>query len=295
MIIDPETYIDSLEENLIRGRGSWIATFTDFYRNYNLRGRKFLLYAEGSTYVKGFLLSRIFSFFINPRRKVYFLVTHTNQVTDNYLRELIRLCNGLGEEDDYVLLVILTNEGDIKGSIKKKITSLKEGKVGIFIHSLTSNKKINSDNFLGRSLKKLIGEGIELSAIHGGDVAKAISIMLILSLLILLALHVIGAIVLDTITILIDVLFSMILGYILYRRIYHTSFRFNIDGFTIKKGRWRFTDKWINYKKIWLHVEGHEECIRLKGDEGYIDIPIKRINVDRYALMNFIKRRLRVS
>jgi len=295
MIIDPETYINNLEENLIRGRGSWIATFTDFYRNYNLRGRRFLLYAEGSTYVKGFLLSRIFSFLVNPRRKVYFLVTHTNQVTDNYLRELIRLCSGLGEEDDYVLLVILTNEGDVKGNIKKKIASLGEGKVGIFIHSLTSNMKVNSDNFLGRSLKKLIGEGVELSAIHGGDVAKAISIMLILSLLILLALHVIGAIVLDTVTILIDVLFSMILGYILYRRIYHTSFRFNVDGFTIKRGRWRFTDKWANYKRAWLHVEGHEECIRLEGNEGYIDIPTKRINVDRYALMNFIKKRLRVK
>ncbi|PCN51061.1 hypothetical protein B6U99_01190 [Candidatus Geothermarchaeota archaeon ex4572_27] len=289
-IADPEVYVEGIEEMLIRGRGSWIATFKDFHRGYRLSDRRLLLYAEGDTYVKGFLLSRIYSFLVGPRRKAYFLVDHVGRVTDEYLGKMVRLCSGLGKEDDYVMLVILTDEEEVKGSVKRKLESMKGGKVGVSIQSLTSGRRYYSDNFIGRSLRKLVDRGFELSTTYGGDLAKAVCMVFMLSILSLALMHVLGLLVLDLVMVLADVLLSIVLGYALYRRVYHTRLILRPGGFTLRRGKWSFEGRWGDFNRAWLHVEGDEEYVRLEGSRGYVDIPTRRIGVSRQALLNFVRR-----
>ncbi len=292
MIIDPEIFTRSLEEKLIRGGAVWIATFKDFYRNYRIGDKKFLLYAEGDTYVKGFFLSRIFSFFVSPRRKAYFFVDHVEKTTDAYISRIMDICSDVGEEDDYIMVSILTNEEDVKGSIRRKLEGMKGGNIGISIISLSSGKRYYSNNFLGRALRRITGEGMEISLLHGGDLFKSISIVLILSLLIISFMHIFNIIRIDMVMILLAIALSLILGYIFYRRVFHTTFTFTFDGFIIKRGKWIYEGKWLNFKRGWIHVEKGEEYIRLEGDDGYIDIPTRRIGLDKDMLMKFIKKKI---
>lgn len=292
MIVEPEIFVDGIEEILIKGKGAWIATFKDFHRNYKLSNKTFLLYAEGDTFVKGFFFSKIFSYLVSPRRKAYFLVNYVNNLTDEHYRKIINICYNIGSEDDYILLVILTGDSDIKGSIKRKIGTIGEGKIGISIFSLTSGKRYYSNNFLGKSLKNIVDKGFEFSSIYIEDLVKAISIILITSMLILIGLHFFGIIILSLITILADIVLSLILGYILYRRIYHTVVTFTVDGFIIKRGRWIYRGRWRDFNKLWLHVERDDEYIRIEGREGYVDIPTRRIGANKYTLMNFIKKKI---
>lgn len=291
-IIDPEIFTRSLEETLIRGSTAWIATFKDFYRNYKLGGKRFLLYAEGDTYVKGFFLSRIFSFFLGPRRKAFFLVNHINKIDDDNFKKLIDICSEIGEKDDYIMLVMLTEERDIKGSIKRKLDAMKTGNVGVSIVSLSTGNKYYSNNFIGRTLKKILGDGLEISVLYGTDLFKAISIILIISLLIMTMMHIFNIIYIDFVTILSSIAISLILGYIFYKRVFHTTLTFTSDGFILKRGKWTYKGRWRDFKRSWVHVDKGEEYIRLESDDGYIDIPTRKIGLDKDMLIRFVEKKI---
>jgi|Deesub1362B_J571_1020462.scaffolds.fasta_scaffold00023_36 hypothetical protein len=290
--VSPDLIIDKIENNIIMGRGRWLATFTDIYRNHKHAGKEFLLYAYGDTYEKGFFLSRIFSFFISPRRKVHYFVDRVDSVSDRYLTNLIDKCMKKANEDDYILLTIITNEDNVKGSIRKYLEYGIEKNIGISIFSFNTGRSLYSNNMLGKALRRIMGEETEFSSIHHLDLFKSMAIVFVLGILSSIILHIFNIITMNMIMLLTWILLSIIIGYFFYRRVYHVSLYIDKDGFTLKKGVWTYTAKWREFDRAWLHIDKGMEIIRIGKKEGYIDIPVYRLGLDRRALLSFIKDRI---
>lgn len=291
--ISSDLVVDSIENNLIMGRGRWLATFTDIYRNHKYDGKEFLLYAYGDTYEKGFFLSRIFSFFISPRRRVHYFIDRVDYVSDSYLYNLIKRCLKKGDEDDYILITILTQEDTVKGSIRKFLERYKEGRIGLSIMSVNSGKSFYSENILGKALKRIVGEEGEFSNIFYLELFKSMAIVFVLGILTFTLLQILNIISFNLLMILSWILVSIVVGYMFYKRFYHVTLWIDREGFTLKKGVWSFSAKWSDFNNAWLHIDKGMESIRLKKEDGYIDIPAYRLGLDRRSLLGFIKDRIK--
>jgi len=288
-----DIFIDKIENNLVMGKGKWLATFTDIYREYKYNNRVFLLYARGDTYEKGFFLSRIFSFFVSPRRKVHLFIDKTGGVTYTYLNNIIKKCLKIGEEDDYILLAILTDEKDIKVDLNKILSKKKFSRIGLSIISTSNWKPIYSNNILGRELKRIIGDLREFSNISYLDLFKSISIVFSIGIFILIVMHLLNIITINLVSFLTWILLSIIIGYRYYKKFYHVTLWLNDEGLKLKRGTKFYIGKWKNFNRVWLHIDGGLEFINLEGANDSVSIPVHKLGLDWRSLMRFIKDRIK--
>lgn len=144
---------------MMKGGGRYVADFNESFRSYRVGDVTFDLFISGNTRVKGFILSRVFSFFLNPNYDVGFFAISTgpgNEPNPRRLRKWILAVKSHMEKSQMNWAwLTLVGEG-LNDSIKKCIREATDSKVGVAYADIGSRQVISAETYLGRQLRKYV-------------------------------------------------------------------------------------------------------------------------------------------
>lgn len=148
-----------IEKSLMLGRGRWIADFNESFRDYKANDVTFDVFVRGTTRMKGFLLSRVFSATVNPNYSVscFIISTETAKNLDRkYLAKLLGAVRSCMKESEmrWAWLIILSTTGT--GALKKLVESIKDQFVGVALIDINSRNIVHSDSYIGKQAKRFI-------------------------------------------------------------------------------------------------------------------------------------------
>jgi hypothetical protein len=157
--LNAQEAINRLEKEMMKGRGRWVADFSESFRNYRVGDVAFDLFISGNTRVKGFILSRVYSFFLNPNYEVGFFAVSTdldNQLNPRRLRRWILAVKSCMEKSEMKWSwLAIVGEG-LSDSVKKCVQEAADSKVGVAYFDIDSRQVVSADTYLGRQLKKYV-------------------------------------------------------------------------------------------------------------------------------------------
>ena len=83
----------------------------------------------------------------------------------------------------------------------------------------------------------------------------------------------------------VNVVISIVLGWRLYKALYHMVFTYDDEGFTLKKGRKEVNNyKWNEFSKVSLfRTESGELSVRLYRDSEYFDLPASKLKLNPFT------------
>jgi len=149
--------MEKLERVMMKGRGRWVADFNESFRVYRVGDVTFDVFISGNTREKGFLISRFFSFFLNPNYEVGFFAVAAGQETEPNSRRLrkwilaVKSCMRKSEMKWAWLALIGST---ISESFSKQVQEAGDPSVGIAYIDVDRRQIVSSDNYLGRQLKR---------------------------------------------------------------------------------------------------------------------------------------------
>jgi hypothetical protein len=308
--------IDLVEERLSEGKFRWLANFSEIQRDYAIEDVVFPIYAYGSLQERGFFLSKIYSALVTPKYKTHFLLYTSREINSKVFRKLILLCKKRFGVDNWVFLSIVQSQ-PLQKAVKDAVKNSADKSIGVATFSLASKEKVTSDNVLGKGLAKqlqltdakvtsdnVLGKGAaeqlqltdaKFDAFDWPDYLKSFTIIFLLGILVLLFIALSGSQeAVQPLTLTILAVFSIILGYRLYKTRYHTTLTLSKSGFQLKKGKNVIEDKWSNYKNATLFITPQlETCIRLHSKDETFDLPISRVGLARKDIYSTIRELVR--
>lgn len=154
-----ERAVERLEKEMMKGRGRWVADFNESFLEYRVGDVRFDLFISGNTRVKGFLLSRFFSFFLNPNYEVGFFAISTDAENEPNARRLrkwilaVKSCMKKSEMKWAWLVLVGQSPSD---SARKCIKEATDRDVGVAYVDINSREVISADTYLGRQLRKYV-------------------------------------------------------------------------------------------------------------------------------------------
>lgn len=286
---------DMVEEKLAKGNLRWLANFNEIRRDYSIGDIGFPIYASGSLQERGFLLSRMFSALVTPRYKIHFLLYTSHEVDPKFLRKLILTCKEKFGEDDWVFLGLVQSQ-PIGKTAKETVENTADKNIGIAAYTVASKEAVTSNNVLGRNLaRQLKLTEAKFEAFDLPNYLKSFVVTLTLGILFLVFLYFSGlqqAISYVTLTLM--TIFSLIIGYSIYKTRYHVILTLYGKGFQLRKGKTITDDKWSSYTDATIFITPqYETCIRLYSREKTFDLPLSRVGLSRKEAYNAIKELIR--
>jgi len=159
LALNAQEAINKLERELMKGRGRWVADFSESFRNYRVGDVTFDLFISGNTRVKGFIFSRVFSFFLNPNYEVGFFALSTGRESPpnpRRLRKWVLTVKSCMERSNMKWSwLVVVGEG-LSDPAKKCVQEALDPDVGIAYLDLDSRQVVSADTYLGRQLKKYV-------------------------------------------------------------------------------------------------------------------------------------------
>jgi len=282
---------DMVEEQVVKGNLRWLANFNEIHRDFVIGDLTFPIYASGGLQERGFLLSRIFSAFVTPRYKIHLLLYTAPEVNPSLLRRMILSCKNKFGKEDWIFLGLVQDQ-PFEKTVKDAITNIADKTVGIAAFSLASKETIISDNVLGRGLARQLK--LTEAKFEGFDLPNYLKSFTIVFGLGTLSLVVIGlsgwSQAIHPLTLLLMAVFSLIVGYRIYKTRYHITLSLNRKGFQVQEGRKVTEGKWSNYTDVTMYITPkHEACIRLHAKKETFDLPISRVGISRKEAYDTIR------
>lgn len=159
MSLSKEELISRIEREIMTGRGRWIAHFNESFRDFRIRDVKFDVFIKGNTRMKGFLLSRLFSHFLNPNYEVAFFILSDSPEKRLDGKRLQRSLSSIRwhMERNYVKWswLIVVGKG-INDATRKAVESVSDQTVGVLYVDSDTKQMIHCNSYLGRQMKKYI-------------------------------------------------------------------------------------------------------------------------------------------
>jgi len=155
----PEGHLLQLERNLMTGKGRWIADFNESFRDFQVKNSVFDIFINGNTRMKGFLLSRIFSFLLNPNYPVgcfMLAIRPSEKFTRTSLHECLEAIRFYmdNQEMRWTWLVILGQ--DIEEKIERAVENIRDETIGVVAVNVKRGLIVNSNSLIGRQARKFI-------------------------------------------------------------------------------------------------------------------------------------------
>jgi len=154
-----EDAIARIEKEMMKGRGRWIADFNESFRGYRVGDVTFDVFISGNTRMKGFLLSRMYSFFVNPNYEVGFFAISTdgeNEPNRRALRKWILAVKACMRESEMRWTWLLLVGQSPSDSVRKCVQEATDPTVGVAYVDVGSREVISADTYLGRQLRKYV-------------------------------------------------------------------------------------------------------------------------------------------
>jgi len=154
-----EEHIAKLEKVLMTGRGRWIADFNESKRNFKINDIEFDALIEGNTRMKGFLLSRLFSFLLNPNYSVSCFVLSTKPARKSDQKFIIRVLATIksymkNKEVKWSWLFVFSTEK--MQNLKNIIQKIDDKTIGVALIDINSREIFHSNSYLGKQAKRFI-------------------------------------------------------------------------------------------------------------------------------------------
>jgi len=282
---------DMVEERLVKGNLRWLANFNEIRRDYTVGDVTFPLYASGSLQEKGFLLSRVFSALVTPKYKVHFLLCTSPEIDSKFLRKLVLLLKGRFGADDWVFVGLVQSQ-PIGKSTKEAVEGVAEKNLGIAFYSLASKEIISSNNVLGRNLSKQLKlTETKFETFDWLNYVKSFTMIFVLGTLMLIILFISGLRqTIQPLTLLLMAVFSLIIGYRIYKTRYHVTLTLSSRGFQLRTGQKTTQGKWSDYTDVAIYVTPNfETCLRLYSAKETFDMPLSRVGLSRTEAYNAVR------
>ena len=141
----------------MKGRGRWVANFNESFRGYTVGDVIFDVFISGNTREKGFLVSRFFSFFLNPNYEVGFFAIATgpeNEPNSRHLRKWILAAKSCMRKSEMKWAWLVLVGATINDSFMKQIQEATDSSLGVAYVDVDSRQVWCSENYLGRQLKR---------------------------------------------------------------------------------------------------------------------------------------------
>ncbi len=147
------------EKEVMTGRGRWIADFNESFRDFRVQDVMFDVLIKGNTRMKGFILSRVFSHFLNPNYEVAFFILSVSPGKRIDRRHLQRPLSAIQwyMERNYVKWswLVVVGEG-LDETIRRAVESVADQSIGVVYIDSASGETINSNSYLGRQIRKYV-------------------------------------------------------------------------------------------------------------------------------------------
>ncbi len=286
--------IDLMEERLAKGNLRWIANFREIHKDYKIGELTIPIYATGSLEEKGFILSRIFSYFVTPKFKIHFLFYTSPEVDVKLLRKLITLSKEKFVADDWIFIGVVQSK-PIDATLKNAIENIADDRIGVTAYSLASKTEVSSKNVLGKALQKQLKlTEAKFEAFDLPSYLKSFTIAFFLGTLVLIGVAFLGQAysAVQPLTLLILAFLSVIVGYRIYKTRYHMTLTLNNQGFRLQEGSSKVAEeKWSSFADLAFYITPKKETyLRLYSKERTVDLPISRVGISRKDAYNTIRQ-----
>lgn len=156
-VIDLRNFIDNIENQLIKGRGKWIAEFNESFINYPLGNFVFPLVVRGQTRSKGFLLSRLFAYLSMPNYLVSCFV-YPSEINSYLKKEKLEILLGeiskmMKKNNVKWSWLIIPKEGEFNQRIIKWVEKNDLSNIGIALVNINTKNILTNNSVIGRKIK----------------------------------------------------------------------------------------------------------------------------------------------
>ena len=287
--------VDLVEEQLVKGHLRWLANFSEIRKDYPMEDITFPIYASGGLQEKGFFLSRIYSALVVPKYKVHLLLYTSPEINPNFLRKIILAVKHKFGSEDWIFLALMQGQ-PVGKALKESVENVEDKTVGIVAYGVGAKEMVTSNNVLGRGLAKQLK--LNEAKYENFDVPnylKSFTATFALGVFLLVFLALSGAReAVSPITLMIMLVFSIIVGYVIYKSRYHISVSVDSKGFQLREGKKMKEGKWTDYSGLSIFVSPKlETFLRLKSKDATFDLPLSRTGLPRRETYNMVKQLLK--
>ena len=283
---------DLVEEQLVKGHLRWLANFSEIRKDYPVEDITFPIYASGGLQEKGFFLSRIYSALITPKYKVHLLLYTSSEINPNFLRKIILALKHKFGSDDWIFVALVQGQ-PVEKALKESVEGVDDKTVGICAYGVGAKEMATSNNVLGRGLAKQLK--LNEAKYENFDVPnylKSFSATFALGVFLLVFLALSGAReAISPLTLLMMLVFSIIIGQVIYKSRYHMSVSIDSKGFQLREGKKIKEGKWTDYSGLSIFISPSQETfLRLKSKDGTFDLPLSRAGMPRRETYSMVKQ-----
>ena len=290
---------DLVEEKIVKGHLRWLANFSEIRKDYPVEDMIFPIYASGGLKEKGFFLSRIYSALVVPKYKVNLLLYTSPEITPSFIRKIIISLKDKFGPDDWVFLVLAQGQ-PVGKALRESVEGIADKTLGVCVYGMGEKEIVTSNNVLGRGLaKQLKLREVKYESFDVPNYLKSFTATFALGvgLLVFIALSVPRNVISNVIsipTISFMLIFSLIVGYVIYKSRYHMSVSLDSKGFTLREGKKITNKKWSDYSGLSIFISPKlETFLRLKSKDATFDLPLSRPGVPRRETYKMVKQLIR--
>lgn len=145
-----------IEKELMAGRGKWIADFTESKRNFKVGDITFDLFIRGGTKVKGFLLSRVFSYLLCPDYLVACFIYKAREgahVNRELLQRMLEIIKKFMKKEELHWSWLIVLQRKYPTPLKEFVNDLTSREVGVILYDVNS-REISYNSPLGKQMAK---------------------------------------------------------------------------------------------------------------------------------------------
>jgi len=289
------TFITDLaEEQLVKGHLRWLASFSEIRKDYAVEDITFPIYALGGLQEKGFFLSRIYSALVVPKYKVHFLLYTAPEINPSLIRKLILALKHKFGDQDWILVALVQGQ-PVGKALKDSVESIDDKAVGICAYGVGAKETVTSNNVLGRGLaKQLKLNEAKYENFDMPNYLKSFTVTFALGVFFLIFLALSGVRQLTSqfpLALLILLVFSIIIGQVIYKSRYHMSVTIDSKGYQLREGKKTKEGKWTDYSGLSIFVSPKlETFLRLKSKDKTFDLPLSRTGLPRRETYRMVKQ-----
>ncbi len=156
---DQTELVARFEKELMVGRGRWIADFNESFRDHQINDVVFDAYIHGNTRVSGFLISRVYSFFLNPNYEVacYLLALREGKKIDQKTvrKTIVAVKDSMRvNQTKWAWLYIFADS--IDNTADEAISGFLDQTVGLVCVAMHGSRVVHNNTYLGRQAKKYL-------------------------------------------------------------------------------------------------------------------------------------------
>ena len=283
---------DLVEEQLLKGRLRWLASFSEIRKDYPVEDLTFPIYASGGLQEKGFFLSRIFSALVTPKYKVHLLLYTSPEISHSFLRKIILALKHKFSPDDWIFLVLAQGQ-PVGQALKETVEGIEDKTLGICAYGVGAKEIVTSSNVLGRGLaKQLKLNEVKYENFDVPNYLKSFTATFALGVFLLVFFALSGLReAISILTISFMLIFSIVVGYVIYKSRYHMSVSIDSKGFQLREGKKIKEGKWTDYSGLSIFVSPKlETFLRLKSKDATFDLPLSRTGMPRRETYSMVKQ-----